>query len=99
MSPFQCLVVLHCTDPVRADIRRTTNVSLNRPDSLESLAYGIEVIEVDAQISNEGLVQWPQGLPPMDGIIICYDSSDKSSYHPVEALLSTQVYISIGSIC
>ena len=33
-------------------------------------------------------VAWPEGTPRVDGVIICYDSSDENSFAPVESLLS-----------
>lgn len=32
---------------------------------------------------------WPQNLSTIDGVIICYDSSDEASFKPVEGLLRT----------
>ncbi|KAJ8522522.1 hypothetical protein ONZ45_g898 [Pleurotus djamor] len=32
-------------------------------------------------------VAWPEGTPRVDGVIICYDSSDETSFAPVESLL------------
>ena len=46
------------------------------------------MIEVEIQTTADSLLDWPQYLPPIDGVIICYDSSNKSSYQPVEGLLS-----------
>ncbi|PPQ64266.1 hypothetical protein CVT24_008404 [Panaeolus cyanescens] len=46
----------------------------------------VSVIETELQLSL-GLVKWPNNLPPIDGIIICYDSSNMSSYQPIELLL------------
>ncbi|CAA7265781.1 unnamed protein product [Cyclocybe aegerita] len=66
--------------------RRTGPVKLDHPESPGAVPQVIEVIEVEVQTTTKGLL-WPQGLPPIDGIIICYDSSKKSSYQPVEGLL------------
>ncbi|KAF8973945.1 ras guanine nucleotide exchange factor domain-containing protein [Flammula alnicola] len=70
-------------------VRRTGIVTLEEPASPGGSPHDqvIEVIEVEVQTTNNGLLKWPQGLPPIDGIIICYDSSHKSSYQPVEGLL------------
>lgn len=48
----------------------------------------LDVFEVEIQTTSSGLVEWPQGLPAIDGILICYDSSAASSYQPIESLLS-----------
>ena len=56
---------------------------------MDQSQQNVDVIEVTVNLTNEGLVKWPQGLPPTDGIIICYDQSNKQSFHPVKSLLST----------
>jgi len=72
------------------DIRRTGSLMIDQFD--QSLSPGgstiLDVFEVEIQTTSSGLVEWPQGLPAIDGILICYDSSTVSSYQPIESLLS-----------
>ncbi|KAF8168080.1 ras guanine nucleotide exchange factor domain-containing protein [Crassisporium funariophilum] len=68
-------------------VRRTCQVKIDDPDYAFTSPQNIEVIEVEVQTTNNGLLKWPQALPPLDGLIICYDSSDKKSYQSVEGLL------------
>lgn len=68
------------------DIRRTGRIDLEKSPSGKT-SHVLEVIEIEAQTTNGGLSKWPQ-LPLIDGLIICYDASDESSYYPVEGLLS-----------
>jgi hypothetical protein len=30
---------------------------------------------------------WPNGVPPADGVVACYDASDPQSFAPIEDLL------------
>jgi GTPase SAR1 family protein len=72
------------------DIRRTGTLMIN-PFDQSPLSGGsiiLDVFEVEIQTTSSGLVEWPQGLPAIDGIFICYDSSTASSYQPIESLLS-----------
>jgi hypothetical protein len=69
------------------DIRRTGRIDLEQSPSGKT-SHVLEVIEIEALTTNGGLVIRPQGLPPIDGVIICYDASDELSYRPVEGLLS-----------
>jgi len=66
-------------------IQRSCSVAVD-PDSPDGPSHAIQVIEVEAE-TKDGRLQWPHGLPPMDGVIICYDSSNKNSFQPVEGLL------------
>jgi hypothetical protein len=68
------------------DMRYTSEFSIETPNS--SSRQGLEVIEVEIRTTDDSLLDWPQCLPPIDGVIICYDSSIKVSYQPVEGLLS-----------
>jgi hypothetical protein len=72
------------------DIRRTGSLMIDQFD--QSLSPGgsivLDVFEVEIQTTSSGLVELPQGLPAIDGIVICYDSSTTSSYQPIESLLS-----------
>lgn len=34
-------------------------------------------------------VVWHGKLPPVNGVIVCYDASDKASFSPVEDFLRT----------
>lgn len=47
----------------------------------------LHVLEVDIAPTNVGLPAGPEGIPPISGVVICYDSSDQSSFQPVENLL------------
>lgn len=67
--------------------RHRYQFSLGSPDPNSPLQI-LEVIEVEIQTTDDSLFDWPQCLPPIDGVILCYDSSIKSSYQPVEGLLS-----------
>lgn len=69
-------------------MRRICDFSLDNPDSSSVSLQRLEIIEVEIQTTDDSLLSWPQCLPPIDGVIICYDSSIKSSYQPVEGLLS-----------
>lgn len=73
------------------DIRRTGSLMIDQNDQFPSPGGSItilDVFEVEIQRTSGGLVEWPRGLPPIDGVFICYDSSSASSYQPVESLLS-----------
>lgn len=73
------------------DTRRTSQFSLeieNSDSSSISYLQKLEMVEVEIQTTDDTILDWPQSLPPIDGVIICYDSSIKSSYQPVEGLLS-----------
>ena len=48
----------------------------------------LDVLEVEAQTPNDALLKWLEGLHTIDGVIICFDYSDMSSWQPVEGLLS-----------
>ena len=77
------------SNPLCIDTRRTCQFSLdNQNSSSPSCLQVLEIIEVEIQTTDDSLLDWPQSLPPIDGVIICYDSSTKSSYQPVEGLLS-----------
>ena len=77
------------SNPYCVDTRRTCQFSLdNLNSSTASCLQVLEIIEVEIQTTDDSLLDWPQCLPPIDGVIICYDSSTKSSYQPVEGLLS-----------
>jgi hypothetical protein len=47
----------------------------------------LHVLEVDIAPTNVGLPAGPEGIPPINGVVICYDSSDQLSFQPVENLL------------
>ena len=47
----------------------------------------LHVLEVDIAPTNVGLPARPEGIPPISAVAICYDSSDQSSFQPVENLL------------
>lgn len=79
-------------DPI-LDKRRTSSITVDLPASPISPVTApqpsiIDSIEVEIATTASGLLQWPQGLPSIDGLIICYDRSNKSSFEPIEMLLS-----------
>ncbi|TEB35021.1 ras GEF [Coprinellus micaceus] len=45
------------------------------------------VIEVDVPPDLSDLPQLPPDLPPIDGIVVCYDASNPTTFQPVETLL------------
>ncbi|TFK41136.1 ras guanine nucleotide exchange factor domain-containing protein [Crucibulum laeve] len=56
--------------------------------------FPLHVIEVDipatsTDISLQHTLVLPADQPPIDGVLICYDSSTLSSFQPVESLLKT----------
>ena len=71
-----------------ADMRRACQFKAENTQSSNASLQVLEVIEVEIETTDDSLPDWPQCLPPIDGVIICYDSSSKSSYQPVESLLS-----------
>jgi hypothetical protein len=71
------------------DMRHACQFSLENTQSSSNASLQVlEVIEVEIETTDDSLPDWPQCLPPIDGVIICYDSSSKGSYQPVESLLS-----------
>lgn len=72
------------------DIRLTGSLMIDQFDQspFSGGSTILDVFEVEIQTTSSGLVEWPQGLPAIDGILICYDSSAASSYQPIESLLS-----------
>lgn len=74
-----------------SDIRRTGSLMIDQFDQSPSPGGSVtvlDVFEVEIQTTSSGLVEWPQGLPAIDGVVICYDSSTTSSFQPIESLLS-----------
>lgn len=70
-------------------MRRTGNILLDQqPESPGGTPQAFDVLEVEAQTTSDGLLKWPEGLPIIDGVIICFDYSDMNSCQPVEGLLS-----------
>ncbi|KAJ7492597.1 ras guanine nucleotide exchange factor domain-containing protein [Mycena latifolia] len=49
--------------------------------------YPLHVIEADVSKTTLDDSVWPDGSPPIDGVIMCYDASDPDSFLPVEGLL------------
>lgn len=51
----------------------------------------LRVLEIDTEVLNltnghgRGIV--PEGAPPIDALVVCYDSSDSSSFEEVEVVL------------
>lgn len=67
------------------DTRRIGRITRNE-DASDCPLHVIEVAIPNTAPGTEGSV-WPKGLPRIDGVIICYDSSDGLSFRPVEGLL------------
>ncbi|KIM48182.1 hypothetical protein M413DRAFT_61272, partial [Hebeloma cylindrosporum] len=68
-------------------MRETGSLSVDQSPPPAGSITVLDVLEVEIQTTNSGLVKWPQGLPAFDGVLICYDSSTASSYQPVESVL------------
>ncbi|KAI5476353.1 RAS guanyl-releasing protein 1 [Pseudohyphozyma bogoriensis] len=49
----------------------------------------LQILEIDSpllQYNAQGIV-WPRDFPACDGIMLCYDATDKGAYDPLEKLL------------
>ncbi|KZT30401.1 ras GEF [Neolentinus lepideus HHB14362 ss-1] len=62
-----------------------------RPHSSHGRILGIMEVDVPARnldhISTSSGPVWPGGAPDIQGVLICYDSSDDTSFQPIERLL------------
>ncbi|KAJ3530908.1 hypothetical protein NMY22_g8378 [Coprinellus aureogranulatus] len=45
------------------------------------------VVEVDVPPDTKDLPQLPSDIPPLDGVVVCYDASNPATFQPVETLL------------
>ena len=66
---------------------------VNDHDSPGALPHALQVIKGEVSTASIGLPEWPPDLPPIDGVILCYDSTKRSSYLPIEGLLSKAVLL------
>ncbi|KAH9486912.1 Ras guanine nucleotide exchange factor P [Psilocybe cubensis] len=77
--------------PRSVDKRRSSSLTVDLPASpvspVTSQPAIIDSIEVEISSTSNVPLPWPKDLPTIDGLIICYDRSNKSSFEPVEALL------------
>src|SRR5260221_14033681 len=67
-----------------SDICRLAYVGLD----IDSQTHVLRVIEGDITSTTTSLPHWPPELPPIDGFILCYDSSKPESFLPIKGLLS-----------
>lgn len=53
----------------------------------------LKVLEVDSQslLDGEKTSIWPAGYPSVDGVLVCYDASDRTSVSHLAQLLSKHV--------
>ncbi|TFK57283.1 ras GEF [Heliocybe sulcata] len=62
-----------------------------RPHSSHGRVLGLMEVDVPARnldhVSTSAGPVWPGGAPDIQGVLICYDSSDETSFQPVERLL------------
>lgn len=47
----------------------------------------LDVFELDIPV-NLRRFYWPNFLPRIDGVVVCYDASDPLSFKPIEIILS-----------
>jgi len=80
---FLCMTI-QCIDTRR--IGRIIHNEDNPDCDLHILEVGTSVPRVHPS-SKKGSLFWPDGAPPVDGVIICYDASSRLSFGPVEELL------------
>jgi hypothetical protein len=69
------------------DTQRVGHVVFDKSNSFDR-SYGLRVIQGEVPTRQQGLPSWPSGVPPADCVILCYDSSRRSTYEPIEGLLS-----------
>lgn len=65
------------------DICRLAHVGVDN-----SYSHVLQVFEGDIPSTTTDLPHWPSDLPPVDGVILCYDSSSLESFRPIAGLLS-----------
>jgi hypothetical protein len=53
----------------------------------QSPVLPLHIIEAETATTFDPRVIWPDGLPTLDGVFICYDASNEQSFRPVESLL------------
>jgi hypothetical protein len=52
----------------------------------------IRILEVDSAIVAYPGNLWPQDLPRVDGILLCYDASNEDSYTRIPELVGSSIY-------
>jgi hypothetical protein len=71
--------------PLNLDSRRIGSISSDEhfPDR------PIQVLEVDSPLNLDGTTSriWPEFLPKLHGVIVCYDASLDGSFQPVQTLV------------
>lgn len=69
-----------------SDIYRVGRLTINQPHDHILRVLEIDISDLDLTSANvRGIV--PEGAPSIDGVVICYDSSEDSSFDKVEAVL------------
>lgn len=69
-----------------SDIYRVGRLNFNQAHDHILRVLEIDISDLDLTSGNvRGIV--PEGAPPIDGVVICYDSSESSSFDKVEAVL------------
>ncbi|KAF8872129.1 ras guanine nucleotide exchange factor domain-containing protein, partial [Gymnopilus junonius] len=77
------------------DVRQACSVFL---DFSTEPSLPVEVVEIEIQSTDRGPLKLPQELLPIDGVMICYDSSDRESFQPVKSLLHAYRTMSIPTM-
>lgn len=67
------------------DVYRVGRLNYNQASDRILRVLEIDVISLDLSSDTHGIV--PDGAPPIDGVVICYDSSDEISFEHVETVL------------
>lgn len=73
------------------DVYRVGRLNFNQ--MIDSILRVLEIDITSLDLSKEnthGII--PDGAPPIDGIVVCYDLADESSFEPVEAVLGKHLY-------
>ncbi|KAF9526442.1 ras guanine nucleotide exchange factor domain-containing protein [Crepidotus variabilis] len=65
-------------------VRRWGEVAI---DQQLGVPHSLQVIKAEVSSTVTGPPVWPSALPPIDGVILCFDSSKRSSYLPIEGLV------------
>ena len=69
-----------------SDVYRVGRLNYNQVSDRILRVLEIDIAALDLSDENShGIV--PDGAPPIDGVVVCYDSSEESSFDPVETVL------------